>query len=98
AVGDGVAGGYGGRDFLGVGWVGDGVGEAGGTMPKTPLPDGRGSLGDSTCQQNPTVTIDGIDAPVQFAGLAPGFIGAYQLNVTVPSGVRSGTASLVVTA
>jgi len=52
----------------------------------------------ATCQQNPSVTIDGIDAPVQFAGLAPGFIGAYQLNVTVPPGVRSGTAPLVVTA
>ena len=46
----------------------------------------------------PSVTIGGMNAPVQFAGLAPGFVGAYQLNVTVPAGVTSGSAPLVVAA
>jgi uncharacterized protein (TIGR03437 family) len=33
-----------------------------------------------------TATIAGVNAPVIFAGLAPGFIGLYQVNVTVPFG------------
>jgi adhesin/invasin len=34
---------------------------------------------------NPTtVTIGGLSAPVSFAGLAPGYVGLYQINVTVP--------------
>jgi uncharacterized protein (TIGR03437 family) len=44
-----------------------------------------------TCNSNPTVTIGGASAPVGFCGLAPGFVGLYQLNVTVPSGALTGT-------
>jgi uncharacterized protein (TIGR03437 family) len=36
-----------------------------------------------------TATIGGIDAPVLFAGLAPGFVALYQVNVTVPSGIAA---------
>ena len=36
------------------------------------------------------VTVGGIDATVQFAGLAPGFTGLYHVNVVVPEGVQSG--------
>lgn len=39
-----------------------------------------------------TATIAGINAPVQFAGLAPGFVGLYQVNVQVPAGVAAGSA------
>jgi len=39
-----------------------------------------------------TVTIDGHDAPVAFAGLTPGSAGLYQVNVVIPAGVRSGSA------
>ncbi|MCX6995641.1 MAG: hypothetical protein NTV49_00800 [Kiritimatiellaeota bacterium] len=43
-----------------------------------------------------TVTVGGIDAPVQFSGLAPGFAGLYQVNVIVPSGVTEGSSVPVV--
>ena len=38
----------------------------------------------------PTVTIGGVNAPVSFSGLAPGFAGLYQINVTVPSNIGIG--------
>jgi uncharacterized protein (TIGR03437 family) len=38
------------------------------------------------------VYIDGLAANVLFSGLAPGFAGLYQLNVTVPAGVTKATA------
>ena len=45
-----------------------------------------------------TVTIGGIDAAVAFQGLAPGFVGLYQVNAVVPSGVPLDAApSLVLT-
>ena len=37
----------------------------------------------------PTVTMDGLPATVQFSGLAPGFVGLYQVNAVVPAGTRS---------
>ena len=37
------------------------------------------------------VNIAGIPADVTFSGLAPGFVGLYQVNVEVPPGVPSGT-------
>lgn len=44
----------------------------------------------------PTVTINGINAPVQFSGLAPGFVGLYQVNVQVPNGLTSGEYNVVI--
>jgi uncharacterized protein (TIGR03437 family) len=38
----------------------------------------------------PMVTVGGVPAAVQFSGLAPGFSGLYQLNVTVPADVAPG--------
>lgn len=43
-----------------------------------------------------TCTIAGQNATVGFAGLAPGFAGLYQVNVTVPSGIAAGTQVPVV--
>jgi uncharacterized protein (TIGR03437 family) len=48
------------------------------------------------CNSNPTVTVGGVSAPVQFCGLAPGFVGLYQLNVTVPANAPTGTQQLVI--
>jgi uncharacterized protein (TIGR03437 family) len=40
--------------------------------------------------------IGGRDAGVQFAGLAPGFVGLYQVNVQVPLGVEPSPAATLV--
>jgi minor extracellular serine protease Vpr len=42
----------------------------------------------------PVVTIGGVAAPVQFSGLAPGFVGLYQVNVLVPANAPTGTQPL----
>jgi uncharacterized protein (TIGR03437 family) len=52
----------------------------------------------STTVIQPKVTIGGFDAPVIFSGLTPGFIGLYQVNVTVPAAVAPGTVDLTVQA
>jgi uncharacterized protein (TIGR03437 family) len=44
-----------------------------------------------------TAAIAGQNAPVVFAGLAPGFIGLGQVNIMVPSGVPSGSQTLILT-
>ena len=43
-----------------------------------------------------TATIGGQSADVSFAGLAPGFVGLWQVNVVVPSGVVQGDLPLTV--
>jgi uncharacterized protein (TIGR03437 family) len=43
-----------------------------------------------------TVSIGGINAPVLYSGTAPGFEGLYQVNVTIPSGVPAGNATLTI--
>jgi uncharacterized protein (TIGR03437 family) len=40
----------------------------------------------------PVVTVGGVNAPVVFSGLAPGFPGVYQINITVPAGSPTGNA------
>jgi len=37
-----------------------------------------------------TATIGGLNAPVQFAGVAPGFVGLYQVKVAIPASVMPG--------
>jgi uncharacterized protein (TIGR03437 family) len=40
----------------------------------------------------PVVTIAGVNAPVQFSGMAPGYPGVWQINVQVPLTVATGNA------
>jgi uncharacterized protein (TIGR03437 family) len=47
-------------------------------------------------QYPPVVTIGGVNAPVTFSGLAPGFVGLYQVNVQVPANTPKGDAIAVV--
>ena len=60
-------------------------------------PPGDGeAAGASTTTSTVTVTIGGQTAQVQYAGLAPGYPGLYQINITVPSGLASGNQPVVV--
>jgi hypothetical protein len=38
------------------------------------------------------VTIGAISAPISFSGLAPGFVGLYQVNAQVPANASTGNA------
>ena len=47
----------------------------------------------------PTVTIGGVQARVLFSGMAPGYVGLWQINAEVPANVTPGPAvSLTITA
>jgi len=59
---------------------------------KPAIGDGVGAPGNppATTLNQPTVMIGGVNAPVQFSGLAPGFVGLYQINAQVPPGITPG--------
>jgi uncharacterized protein (TIGR03437 family) len=52
----------------------------------------------STTMNTPAVTIGGLTATVGFSGLAPGFVGLYQVNVQVPENAPTGNGVSVVLA
>lgn len=56
---------------------------------------GMGGLFETVVR--PDVTIAGLPADVAFSGLAPGYVGLYQLNVRVPDTAPNGLQPLVVT-
>lgn len=64
-------------------------------------PPGTGNLAPlsplSRTLARPLVTIGGMDAPVEFSGLAPLSAGLYQLNVRIPGGLAAGEQDVVVT-
>jgi minor extracellular serine protease Vpr len=49
----------------------------------------------ATTKVQPTITIGGQTASIQYSGLAPGFVGLYQVNATVPSGIGTGSQNIV---
>ncbi|HLK19665.1 MAG TPA: hypothetical protein VKT81_11940 [Bryobacteraceae bacterium] len=62
-----------------------------------PVPTGSPTPGapHSTTVNQVKVSIGGVSAPVQFAGLTPGLVGVYQVNAVVPA-VKAGNAVPVV--
>jgi uncharacterized protein (TIGR03437 family) len=59
-------------------------------QPATGSPGPSSPLAETTTA--PTVTIGGVTANVSFSGLAPGYVGLYQVNALVPAGVAAGSA------
>jgi uncharacterized protein (TIGR03437 family) len=59
-----------------------------------PPATGEPALGnpDSETIATPHISIGGVPATVSFSGLAPTFVGLYQVNVQVPAGTPSGSA------
>ncbi len=70
----------------GLGAVTPGV-ATGRLAPGSPLP--------AVSREIPTVTVGGIPAVVEFSGLAPGFVGLWQVNARVPEGVAAGETPLL---
>jgi uncharacterized protein (TIGR03437 family) len=54
-------------------------------------------LAITVSQYWPTITIGGVSAHVEFSGLAPWFVGLWQVNVTVPANAPAGEQPLVLT-
>ena len=66
-----------------------------GFVSNTPA-DGTAAGSNSLISTVTTVTIGGANALVTFAGLAPGFVGLYQINVQVPTAAPKGNAVPVI--
>jgi uncharacterized protein (TIGR03437 family) len=66
---------------------------AGGATDGAPAP-----IALSPLATQPTATIGGLNAPVQYAGSAPGLVnGVIQVNLTVPAGLTAGPQPVVLT-
>jgi uncharacterized protein (TIGR03437 family) len=50
----------------------------------------------ATTAATPAVTVGGVNASVSFSGLAPGYVGLYQVNIQVPASAPSGDAVPVI--
>jgi len=57
----------------------------------------RNSRGLSLTTVTPAVYLGATAVTPSFSGLAPGFVGLYQVNVQIPAGLTSGTLSLIIT-
>jgi uncharacterized protein (TIGR03437 family) len=67
-----------------------GLGAVSANQPATGAPASSTELAPTTVL--PTVTIGGVTENASFSGLAPGYVGLYQVNALVPSGVAAGSA------
>jgi uncharacterized protein (TIGR03437 family) len=62
----------------------------------SPTPADGAAAGASQTPTKAVVTVGGIAAGVQYSGMAPGFVGLYQVNVQIPASVPAGNQSVVV--
>ena len=60
--------------------------------------DGAAAVGATQTTANPTVTIGGVQTEIAYSGLAPGFVGLYQINAVVPSSLSAGNQPVIITA
>jgi uncharacterized protein (TIGR03437 family) len=60
------------------------------------IADGAAGSGKQKTVAATTVTIGGAPAPVSFSGLASGFVGLYQVNAQVPTGLAAGNQPVIV--
>lgn len=67
-----------------------------GTVSPAPA-DGSPAPGAAQTTLTATVTIGGVAAPVDYAGLAPGYVGLYQVNAHVPTVLSAGNQPVVIT-
>jgi uncharacterized protein (TIGR03437 family) len=67
----------------------------GAVTPNLAIADGTPSAPYEYAVGTVTVTIGGVPATVLFAGLTPGYVGLYQVNVAMPSGVAAGSQAPV---
>jgi len=65
-------------------------------QPASGNPASSDSAHLATTSTQPVVMIGGKQAQVQFSGLAPGFVGLYQVNAYVPSGLTSGNQPITI--
>ncbi len=69
----------------------------GATTPSIPSGTPAPSGSFATVANQPTVTINNETADISFAGLTPGAVGLYQINVNLPQDTPSGSTSITVT-
>jgi uncharacterized protein (TIGR03437 family) len=65
----------------------------------TPQPaNGTAAVGATQTTISPTLTIAGVAVnDISYSGLAPGFVGLYQINAAVPSGLAAGDQPVIIT-
>ena len=63
-----------------------------GAVTNQPATGGAVSNASAMTIETPTVTIGGVQASTNFAGLAPGYVGVYQVNALVPATITPGAA------
>jgi uncharacterized protein (TIGR03437 family) len=63
----------------------------------TPVASGAPGPGSppATTAITPVITVGGKNAVILFSGYAPGFVGLYQVNFTVPAGLTAGDQPLI---
>ena len=60
------------------------------------VPTGSAAASSDQTTNPVTVTVGGANAPVQYAGLTPGSVGLYQINIVIPPVQIAGSVGILV--